>query len=624
MDRRLSAIFAADMVGYSRLMEADEIGTLERQKFHRQELIDPCFAKFHGRIFKEMGDGILVEFLSVVQAVQCAVEIQRSMPEREAEIASDRRIRFRIGINLGDIIVDDDDIYGDGVNVAARLETLAEPGGICISGSTYDQMRSNVAVGYESMGDVNVKNISRPIRAYKVLTDSNMAGQFIDKPSLQLDIRTWAAIFLVLLLAAGGGSWWWQQNGTDAADMDGAVITLPDKPSIAVLPFESLSEEREDEYYAFGMTDDLTTELAKVSGLILIAPSSTQQYEGSSATVSEVASALNVRYVVKGTVRRTGERLRINTQLVDSKTGAHVWAERYDRGAQDILSLQDEVRASIVSALKVGLSPSEKANLGRSKTNNAEAYDAYLRARRQESYFTRESTIESIRLYRLALERDPDFVDATARLSITYTLAADNGWVADTNEGLELARNLANQAIAKNDSLPVAYWALARYYTRDETWDTERAINALETAISIDPNYADGFAMLANTLHFVGRAEEGLAHIETAMRLNPNFPFWYYFALGANQYHLTRFDAARQSFEKGIERNASWQSNYRYLVSTLGHLGLTEEAEWQMEELRALGFEPNMESWRERDKHQDPVYKARYFEGLRKAGVPEN
>jgi adenylate cyclase len=310
--------------------------------------------------------------------------------------------------------------------------------------------------------------------------------------------------------------------------------------------------------------------------------------------------------------------------LVDSETGAHVWAQRYDRESKDLLALQDDVRGQIVSALQVRFSPEEEKNITQSKTDNPKAYDAYLKARQQESFFTEASTREAIRLYRLALEHDPEFTSATARLAIVYTLAVDNGWVADAQEGLELARSLAAQAIAKDPNLPSAYWAMARYYTRDETWDTDKAIEALETAISIDPNYADGYAMLANTLQFVGRSEEGLGMIEAAMRLNPNFPFWYYFARGANLFNLRRFDEARASLESAIERNPGWPASYRYLIATLGHLGDIDEAEWQLEEFQALGFELTLTDMETRNKTQDPAYRELFFDGLRKAGVPES
>lgn len=322
-------------------------------------------------------------------------------------------------------------------------------------------------------------------------------------------------------------------------------------------------------------------------------------------------------------MRRAGGRIRINAQLVDTETGAHVWAERYDRDTEDIFALQDDVRGRIVAALKVKLTPEEAEQLAQPITTNPDAYDAYLRARQQESFFTRDSTLAAIRLYHEALELDPDFVTAKARLATAYTMAVEAGWMEDPNAALELARSFARETIAKDGNLPLAYWALARVYTRKEFFDGDKAIANLRHALEIDPNYADGHAMLANTLHLVGRAEEGLSHIETAMRLNPHFPFWYYYALAVNQFHLTRFEAAEDSLLKAVERNGRWRPPHILLISTYGHLGRPEDAEWEMEELRALGMQPTISALRETDKIQDDLYRARFFEGLEKAGMPE-
>lgn len=621
MERRLTTILAADVAGYSRLMEADEQSTYSALKTHLEELILPNVEAGNGRIVKLMGDGLLAEFDSVVSAVECALALQRGMADRNADVPEDAQLILRIGIHLGDVIVEGDDIFGDGVNVAARLEAMAEPGAVCISRQVLDQIETKINVARSDLGPCKVKNLSRPVHVYRLDpfgATSSTYGQPISRRLLSLVAALAAMVAIAILL--------WQPWSKHIVDTDQRTELRDTSglPSVAVLPFENLSGDQNDEYLADGLTDDLITDLARLSGLVVISRSSTLPYKGLSPEVSDVAGELGARYIVLGTMRRSGDTLRINAKLVDSETDTHIWAQRYDRDAKDLLALQDEVRAQIVSALKVRFSPEEAESISQSKTENPQAYDAYLKARQQESYFTETSTREAIRLYRLALEHDPDFAPATARLSIAYTLAVDNGWVADTEESLELARSLAAQAIAKAPDLPTAYWAMARYYTRDETWDTEKAIQALETAITIDPNYADGYAMLSNTLQFVGRSEEGLGMIEAAMRLNPNFPFWYHFARGANQFHLERFEDARTSFEIAIERNPRWPGSYRYLISTLGHLGDIDEAEWQIEEFEALGFDLDLTQLKERNKTQDPVYRERYFEGFRKAGVTES
>ena len=356
---------------------------------------------------------------------------------------------------------------------------------------------------------------------------------------------------------------------------------------------------------------------------MVIASNSTFAYKGQSPDVREVAQQLGVRYVVEGSVRKAGGRIRINAQLIDAETGAHLWAERYDREATGLFDLQDEVRAQIVTALQVKLTPAEVTRLARHLTDNAEAYDYYIRGLRQESFFTKEGHLESLRLFGRALELDPAFAAAIGRLATAHTLAAQNGWSPAPEESMETARLLAERAIALDDGLPQAHWAVARVYSRRQLFDGERAIASLRKAIALDPSYADAHAFLATVLSLVGRAEEALGHVETAMRLNPHFPFWYYYALGSSQFMLTRYDAAIESFEKAIERNSAWRPPHLYLVAAYGHRGMIDEAEWEMEELRMLGFEPRLANWRSRIQIQDPAYRARYFDGLRKAGVPE-
>lgn len=362
MERRLSAIFAADMVGYSRLIEADEIGTLERQKTHRIELIDPAFEEFHGRIVKEMGDGVLVEFPSVVEAVQCAVQIQRAMPVREAEVSNDRKITYRIGINLGDIVVEDDDIYGDGVNVAARLEALAEPGGICISGTTYDHLKAQVEVGYEALGDVKVKNLEHPVRAYKVLTDSVQKGAVVHKPGRRFDQRYWAAIGLVLLIAIGAGGWWWsQQPDFEPADPEKFAFEIPDKPSIAVLPFDNLSGDPDKEYLGDSLTENIIAELATIPEMLIIARNSVMTYKGKPTKVQQVAEELGVQYVLEGSVQTDDDKMRVVAQLVDALDGKHLWAERYDYEVADIFAVQDDITRKLAEEMEVKLTRGEQA-----------------------------------------------------------------------------------------------------------------------------------------------------------------------------------------------------------------------------------------------------------------------
>ena len=369
--RKLAAILAADIVGYSRLMGADETGTLAQLKTHRKELIDPKIAEHCGRIVKTTGDGILVEFASVVDAVQCAVEVQRAMTQRNAHVPEDRRLEFRVGINLGDIIIDGDDIYGDGVNIAARLEGLAEPGGICISGTAFDQVEGKLDYGYEFSGEQQVKNIEKPVRVYSVRPDKD---DQVEKPS---------------------------------ADKAGEKSPPHDKPSIAVLPFTNMSGDPEQAYFSDGITEDIITDLSKVSGLFVIARHSSFTYRGKEVKLEQVGRELGVRFVLEGSVRKAGDRVRITAQLVDATTENHLWAERYDRNLEDIFAVQDEVAQKVVSALAVTLKAGEEERLGRKHTPNLEAYDLFLRGRALVFLPTVDNILSARRFFDRATGRSP-------------------------------------------------------------------------------------------------------------------------------------------------------------------------------------------------------------------------
>jgi TolB-like protein/class 3 adenylate cyclase len=378
MERRLAAILAADMVGYSRLMAADETGTLARQNAHRKELIDPRIAEYGGRVVKSTGDGVLVEFPSVVDALCCAVTIQLAMPEREAASPEENRIAYRIGINLGDIIIEDDDIYGDGVNVAARLEALAEPGGICVSRTVVDHVRGKVTSDFEDLGEQQVKNIPEPVHVFRVLMQPEAARKSASESRRMAWWRSPAAgmvgVVAVLAIAAVGIMVWrpWAPD-VEPASVERMAFALPDKPSLAVLPFDNMSGDPEQEYFADGMTEDLITDLSKISGLFVIARNSTFTYKGTPVEVRQVAEDLGVRYVLEGSVRRAGDEVRINAQLIDATTGGHVWAERYDGSVVDIFSVQDEFVRKIVKALAVNLSEDEQEEIALGQTSNIEA-----------------------------------------------------------------------------------------------------------------------------------------------------------------------------------------------------------------------------------------------------------
>jgi TolB-like protein/class 3 adenylate cyclase len=403
--RRLAAILAADVVGYSRLMEADEEGTLRRVRCDLHDLFEPKIAEHDGRLIKTTGDGLLAEFQSVVEAVRCAIEVQREAPERSASLPEAQRIKFRIGINLGDIIVEEGDIYGDGVNVAARLESLADPGGILLSGTAFDQVKTKIEVGFDYLGEQRVKNIREPVRVYRILLDPKEVGRKLRYVKLRRGRWRWLAVAALGLLIVAGIEVWMASSRAPPI----AGPPLPDRPSIAVLPFANMSDDPKQEYFAEGITDDLITDLSKVEGLFIIARNSTAKYKGQSASVAEVSKALGVRYLLEGTVQRAGEQVRINARLIDAVSGGDVWADRFDGSLSEVFSLQDDVTRSITDALAIKLTPAEEQSIGRKETTVAAAYDAFLKGWSHFLDSTPDGYAKAIPYFEKAIRLDPNY-----------------------------------------------------------------------------------------------------------------------------------------------------------------------------------------------------------------------
>jgi adenylate cyclase len=478
MERRLSAILATDVVGYSRLMGANEVGTLTSLKTHRAELIDPTIAQHQGRVVKLTGDGMLIEFPSVVNAVECATEIQRDMPVRNAGVAEDRRIEFRMGINLGDVIVDDDDIFGDGVNVAARLESVAKPGGIAVSQSVRDNVGNRLDLEFEDIGEQQLKNIEFPVRVYNVLLG--------DAPA--------------------------RPKNTAEAEVADA-----DKPSIAVLPFNNMSGDPEQEYFSDGISEDIITDLSKISGLFVVGRNTSFGYKGMSPRLQSVASDLGVKYLLEGSVRKAGQRVRVNAQLIDGSNGGHLWADRYDRDLTDIFAIQDEITQSIVEQLKIRLLPKEKKAITQAPTDNVEAYNFYLRGRQLFHAFTRSFLILAKEMFAKAVEIDPNYARAyagmascTARLWGMYNVPTNaDELLAITDKALALDPNLAEAHSARAE-------ALANSGRRDE------ARTAYERALELDPNNFDANLSYARFSVTEGQFEPAIKHYLRALEIQPD------------------------------------------------------------------------------------------------------
>jgi TolB-like protein/class 3 adenylate cyclase/rhodanese-related sulfurtransferase len=589
LERRLTTILAADVVGYSRLMGEDEAGTLAALKALRRNLVKPKEIQYHGRTVKLMGDGALMEFSSVVDAVHFAVEVQAAMAERNAAVPEDRRIVYRMGLNIGDIIVEGDDIFGDGVNVAARLEGLSDPGGVCLARSVFDQVKAKLDLTFEHLGEKEVKNIAEPVSVYRVVLDDKAAALVTPvvhaaKTTRQNRWPTIAAAFVLSLLGVAGLVWWqpWAPDVTPAS-LQRMAFALPGKPSIAVLPFINMSEDESQEYFVDGMTEDLITDLSKISGLFVIARNSSFSYKGQQVKVRQVAEELGVRYVLEGSVRRAGNEVRINAQLIDATTGGHLWAERYDGTLEDIFDLQDQVTEQIVAALAVSLTGEEQAQQARHGTENAAAHDAYLQGWAHYKLLTPEELAKAVPFFEEAIRLDPDYAQAHAALASLYWDVYQNDWAFDLGMPSSRAESRANEHLeeAFKSPTPLAHALQARIFA---AWGFPgEALGEAQKAVELDANDATALAGLASALIQADRPGEGLDSIEQAMRLDPHYPPSYLITLGAAQFGLESYEEAAATFERAVRRNPDNELPLIYLAAAYGHLGRIKDGDAVME-----------------------------------------
>jgi len=577
--RKLAAILAADMVGFSRLMGMDEAGTLARQSAHRAELIDPKIAEYNGRIVKTTGDGLLVEFGSAVDAVLCAVAVQRAMAEREADVPKDRQMAYRVGINQGDIIVEGDDIFGDGVNVAARLQALAEPGGIRVSDAVFRNVKGKLDLGFADLGPQKVKNIAEPVPTYKILLDPAQAGTVLSAQRTAVRRWRWAAstVAAVLLLVVAGLTWWqpWMVR-VEPVRTARTAPSLPTKPSIAVLPFTNMSGGKSQEYFADGMTEDLITALAKISGLFVIARNSSFVYKGKSVDVRKVGRELGVRYILEGSVRKSGQQVRISAQLIDATSGQHLWAEQYDGKLADVFALQDKVTNRIVTALAVHLNAGEARRQPGMETNNATAYDAFSRGRQHYRRHSRKDYQKAIDFFKRAVELDPDYARAHAALALTYWTAIKHrrdlsvAPEAITSAGMyQIVEHQLRLALRKPTS--TAYRVASLLALDKGRYDD--AMAQAKLALKIEPNDAESLYTIANAMVFSGDPKGALVYIRRAMRLDPHYGGDYLLVLGLAQFGLDQFKEAATQFERALKRNPKDRFPAAALAAAYGHLG---------------------------------------------------
>ena len=656
VERRLAAILAADVVGYSRLMGTDEEGTLARLKEHRREFIDPKIKEHRGRIVKTTGDGMLVEFPSVVDAVRCAVEAQRGMGDRNGETSEDQRIIFRIGVNLGDIIVDGDDIFGDGVNIAARLEALAEPGGLCISRVVRDQIRDKLPYSFEDLGEQTVKNIARPVRTYGMSAAAAAATPLVPararpSPARRSMIPSGAVIAagLVALIAIGLGVWGaWSRVGSSPVSVQapassqsprtvaGTGAKAAPRLSIVVLPFLNLSNDPDEEYFADGVTDNLTTDLTRITDSFVIARDTAFTYKGEAVDVKQIGKELGVRYALEGSVRRVGQQVQANVQLIDAETGAHVWADRFEADRADLAKAQDEIVSRLARTLQLEIVEAATRRIEREKPANPEASDFVMRG---WAWYYRPTTTASLqeaqRAFERALEIDPQSVDAKIGLAwiVTEYVAEGrphvvNGASISRQQDITHADQLLGEALERDRDLPKAYFVLGRLRRLQNRLIESKT--DLEKAIALDRDNATAIRQLGITLLFLGQPEEAFTHLEYALRLDPQVQnVWFaYFWLGNCQLILGHADQAIDFLIKS--RDANPRAPPLLLAAALGLRGDVDEAKAALAE--SLKLKPEWNSMaRLRAKVPNwsatPQFVALREKtvdvGLRRAGMPD-
>ena len=579
VERRLVAILAADIAGYSRLMGKDEEGTLAALKACHREVIDPKVAEHRGRIVNTPGDSVLIEFASAVDAAHCAVEIQKEIAERNSGIPEDRRVEFRIGINVGDVIIDEGDIYGDGVNIAARVEALASPGAICLSDNAYQQIKGKLTLDVSDMGEQRLKNIAQPVRVYGV-----------------------------------------RLNGAP----ERPALVLPDKPSIAVLPFQNISGDPEQEYFADGMVEEIITGLSRLRWLFVIARNSSFTYKGRSVDVKQVGRELGVQFVLEGSVRKAGNRVRITGQLIDATTGAHLWADRFDGSLEDVFDLQDQVTASVVSAITPKMEQAEIERAKRKPTESLDAYDYYLRGMASAYHWTKEGVSDALRLFYKAIEIDSEFASAYGAAAWGYYWRIVNGWTADRTaevaEVVRLSRGVAE--FGKDDAVALSFGGLALGRVAGKV---EAGIEMIDRALVLNPNLAGAWNASGFLRTFLGNYDLAIEHLAHAMRLNPldHLLFHTQAVIALAHFLAGRDDVAWPLAERACREQPNLVSALRLAAATNACAGRLGEAREFI--ARALEFDPDqrVSNLKDRVGPFRPQDFAKYVNGLRLAGLPE-
>ena len=585
MQRRLAAILVADVVGYSRLMEGDEAGTLAALKERRTTILEPTVRAKNGRVVKVMGDGVLVEFPSAVSAVAAAIKLQRKMGEANATLSDNLKIVLRVGINLGDVIGEGADIYGEGVNIAARLEALAEPGGICLSAKVHDEVDGKLDCGFDDLGDQTLKNISRPVRVYR-LRGKGFVSSVASAPR--------------------------------------ASLSLPDKPSIAVLPFQNMSGDPEQEYFADGIVEDITTALSRFRWLFVIARNSAFTYRGRAVDVKQVGRELGVRYVLEGSVRKAGSRVRITGQLIDASTGAHLWADKFDGDLQSIFDLQDQVTASVVGTIAPKLEQAEIERAKRKPTESLDAYDYFLRGMAAFHRFSRRANEEALALFSKAIERDPNYGAAYGMSARCYLQRVGFGWVGDRQHEIVETRRLAQLAasLGRDDPLALCNAGFALVMAVGDVADGSALI---DRSLALNPNLAWAWHFGALAKAFGGESEAAIERAERAMRLSPQDPqmFGMRIAVAWAHFFSGRYDEAMSWAEAAVREQPNFFIGLSVAAAAGALAGRQAEAQKAMARLRELKPDLRMSNLNEALPINGPEDFARWADGMRQAGLPE-
>jgi adenylate cyclase len=630
--RKLAAILSADVEGYSRLMGDDEEATVRTLTAYR-EVFSTLIQQHNGKILDSPGDNLLAEFVSVVDGVQCAVAVQKEIKTRNEELPENRRMQFRIGINLGDVIQEEDRIYGDGVNIAARLEGLADPGGICISKTAFDQIESKLPYGYEFLGDQTVKNIAKPVRAYRVLMEPRVTvarESEKEKPAL---LRRWpilvgAAAVLVLAVVVGVWQSYMRRPSVEPASVEKMAFPLPDKPSIAVLPFDNLSNDPEQDYLADGISDNIITALSYIPEMFVIDRNSSFTYKGKPVKVQQVSEELGVQYVLEGSVLKSGDQIRISAQLIDALTGGHIWSERYNRDFKGLFDLIDEITQKVVVALQVKLTSGEQARMWYGSTRNLEAWGYAVKGLGPFYHYSNESNAKAREFFEQAVEIDPEYVHAIVMLGMTHFIDARFGYTDSRAESLKRAVDLAKKGLELNDNDPLVYtlWEFI-YLIRGQH---DQAIEMGRKSVALAPNNAEVHTLFGHVLYLAGMFEESVGMCEKAIRLHPNPPLYYLSHLMVSYRWVGRYDETLAVAEQLIERGRNAKNlvgvAWGYAGSAIAYIKLGRESDARENIAKLIKINPkyNLNNFRKSQHYKNPAHLKEIVDALRKAGAPEH